>query len=121
MSQVETMKNLQGWSDVSISHFRDLGVFGEQLLLSIRYADWGNINDTDHAADWARYWRSELQAYMYSYRAVTGVDLSSEVGDSRSAAVRYLQPAVLHRRRAEQQSASRNGEFSRAEAQASLV
>src|SRR5262249_22774499 len=58
MSQVETMKSLQGWSDVSISHFRDLGVFGEQLLLSIRYADWGNINDTNQAANWARYWRS---------------------------------------------------------------
>jgi hypothetical protein len=121
MSQVETMKSLQGWSDVSISHFRDLGVFGEQVLLSIRYADWGNINDTNQAANWARYWRSELQAYMYSYRAVTGVDLSSEVGDSRSAAVRYLQPAVLHRRRAEQQSASRNGQLSRAEAQAALI
>jgi hypothetical protein len=121
MSQVETMKSLQGWSDVSVSHFRDLGVFGEQLLLSIRYADWGNINDMNQAANWARYWRSELQAYMYSYRAVTSVDLSSEVGDSRSAAVRYLQPAVLHRRRIEQQTASRNGQLSRAEAQAALV
>ena len=121
MSQVETIKSLQGWSDVSVSHFRDLGVFGEQLLLSIRYADWSNINDTNQAANWARYWRSELQAYMYSYRAVTGVDLSSEVGDSRSAAVRYLQPAVLHRRRVEQQSASRNGELSKAEARTALV
>jgi hypothetical protein len=121
MSQVETMKSLQGWSDVSISHFRDLGVFGEQLLLSVRYADWANINDTALAADWARYWRSELQAYMYSYRAITGVDLSNEAGDSRSAAQRYLQPAVLHRRRAEQQSVSRNGQLSKAEARATLA
>jgi hypothetical protein len=121
MSQVETMKSLQGWSDVSISHFRDLAVFGEQLLLSIRFADWGNIHDTNQAANWARYWRSELQAYMYSYRAVTGVDLSSEVGDSRSAAVRYVQPAILHRRRAEQQNVSRNGHLSKAEARNALV
>lgn len=121
MSQVETMKGLQGWSDVSISHFRDLGVFGEQLLLSVRYADWANINNTALAADWARYWRSEVQAYMHSYRAVTGVDLSSDAGDSRSAAVRYLQPAVLHRRRAEQQTVSRNGDLTKVERRSTLV
>ena len=40
MGQVDTMKKLQGWSDVTVTHFRDLGVFGEQLLLSVRYGDW---------------------------------------------------------------------------------
>lgn len=110
MAQVETMKTLQGWSDVSVSHFRDLGVFGEQLLLSVRYGDWANIHNADQAGNWARYWRSEIQSYMHSYRAVTGVDLSTEIADSRSAAVRFLQPAVLHRRRAELQGYARNGQ-----------
>ena len=40
MPQVDTMKTLQGWTDVTVTHFRDLGVFGEQILLSIRYGDW---------------------------------------------------------------------------------
>src|SRR4029077_2611611 len=30
MDRVEAMKSLQGWTDVPVLHFRDLGVFGEQ-------------------------------------------------------------------------------------------
>ena len=33
MAQVDTMKSLQGWTDVTVTHFRDLGVYGEQILL----------------------------------------------------------------------------------------
>lgn len=77
MPQVDTMKTLQGWSDVTVTHFRDLGVYGEQLLLSIRYADWIDVNDEDSAKNWARYWRPEIQGYLHGYRAVTGVDLTN--------------------------------------------
>ena len=45
MGEVDTMKTLQGWTDVTVTHFRDLAVFGEQILLSIRYGDWIDIND----------------------------------------------------------------------------
>ena len=37
MDRVDAMKKLQGWTDTSVLHFRNLGVFGEQILLSIRY------------------------------------------------------------------------------------
>src|SRR6267142_1212250 len=57
MGQVDTMKRLQGWTDTTITHFRNLSVFGEQVLLSIRYGDWNAINDQDAAKTWARYWR----------------------------------------------------------------
>jgi hypothetical protein len=77
MPQVDTMKTMQGWSDVTVTHFRDLGVYGEQLLLSIRYGDWINVDDEDSAKNWARYWRSELQAYLHAYRAATGIDLTN--------------------------------------------
>jgi hypothetical protein len=77
MPQVDTMKTLQGWSDVTVTHFRDLGVYGEQILLSIRYGDWIDINDEDSAKNWARYWRPEIQGYLHAYRAVTGVDLTN--------------------------------------------
>ena len=77
MDRVEAMKTLQGWTDTSVTHFYNLAVFGEQLLLSIRYGNWGSINEPPEAGNWARYWRAEMQGYIHSYRAVTGVDLSA--------------------------------------------
>lgn len=77
MPQVDTMKTLQGWSNVTVTHFRDLGVYGEQILLSIRYGDWIGINDENYAKNWARYWRPEVQGYLHAYRAVAGVDLTN--------------------------------------------
>ena len=59
-----------------MTHFRDLAVFGEQMLLSIRFGDWSVVNDATQAGNWARYWRPEIQWYIHAYRAVTGVDLS---------------------------------------------
>ena len=40
MDSVETMKTLQGWTDTSILHFRDMAIFGEKILLSIRFGEW---------------------------------------------------------------------------------
>jgi hypothetical protein len=77
MAPVDTMKTLQAWSDVTVTHFRDLGIFGEQILLTIRYGDWIDINDEDAARNWARYWRPEIQGYLHAYRAVTGIDLTN--------------------------------------------
>jgi hypothetical protein len=76
MAQVDTMKSLQGWTDIPVTHFRDLGVFGEQILLTIRYGDWIDVNNEDAAKNWARSWRPEIQGYLHAYRAVTGMDLT---------------------------------------------
>ncbi len=32
--------------------------------------------EPEQAANWARYWRPEVQGYIHAYRAVTGVDLA---------------------------------------------
>jgi hypothetical protein len=93
MPQVDTMKTLQGWSDVTVSHFHDLGEFGEQLLLSIRYHDWIDINNEDEAKNWGRYFRPEIQGYLHAYRAVTGVDLTNP------DTVDYTLPSVHLRQR----------------------
>ncbi len=93
MPQVDTMKGLQGWTDVTVTHFRDLGVYGEQILLAVRYGDWIAINDEDSAKNWARYWRPEIQGYLHAYRAATGVDLTN--ADTVDSTV----PAVLLQRR----------------------
>lgn len=92
MSRVDAMKKLQEWTDVSVLHFHNLGVFGEQILLAIRFGAWSDTNDPDQAKNWVRYWRAEIQGYIHSYRAVTGVDLTSEPVD-------YTMPSVHLRRR----------------------
>ena len=79
MDRVETMKTLQGWTDTSVMHFRDLGVFGEQVLLSVRFGAWPSIIEAQNASNWARYWRPEIQGYIHGYRAVTGIDLTERV------------------------------------------
>ncbi|CAD6555544.1 hypothetical protein LMG27952_05836 [Paraburkholderia hiiakae] len=75
MDRVDAMKRLQGWTDVSVIHFRDLARYGEQIVLSIRYGAWSDTNDPMRAKGWLRYWRPEIQAYAHAYRAATGVDL----------------------------------------------
>jgi hypothetical protein len=106
MGQVDTMKRLQGWNDTTITHFRNLAVYGEQILLSVRYGDWIDANDQDQAKTWARYWRSEIQSYIHSYLAATGVDLGEEIRDSRRAETRYVQPSTLLRERLATQSSA---------------
>lgn len=101
MDRVEAMKTLQGWTDTSVIHFYNLAVFGEKLLLSIRFGAWSAVNDRDQAANWARYWRSEAHGYMHAYRAATGVDLTAETSTQQQSAARVLQPATLLRQRAD--------------------
>jgi hypothetical protein len=96
MHAVETMKGLQGWTSVSVLHFRDLAVFGEQVVLSIRFEAWPSIIESQNAANWARYWRPEIQGYIYAYRAATSVDLT-ERPDATP-------PAMLLRQRMQEES-----------------
>jgi hypothetical protein len=102
MGPVDAMKTLQGWSSTSAMFFHDLGAFGEQLLLSIRYTEWSTIHDRDVAANWAKTWRDEIQGYIQAYRVVTGVDLSIEP-DNTQRGERRLDPSMLILRRWEEQ------------------
>ncbi|MFN0016399.1 MAG: hypothetical protein ACKVU2_17800 [Saprospiraceae bacterium] len=100
MPRVASLNNMMGWTQTSVLHFRDLGVFGEELLLSIRFGDWSRVIAREAAANWANFWRSEIQSYIHAYRAVTGVDLTAEITGGRIDAV---QPSVhLQRRLLEQ-------------------
>lgn len=77
MDRVDTMKQLNGWSDASVTHFFELAVTGEQVLLSIRHGRWNESSRTrDDASNWALTWRNEIQRYIHAYRAVTGADLA---------------------------------------------
>ena len=95
MPQVDAMKTLQGWTDTSVINFSRLATLGEPLLLSIRYGNWSDPGiSNDQAANWARFWRQEIQGYIYAYRTVTGVDLTAELTENASNTDRYLPPSV---------------------------
>jgi hypothetical protein len=83
MDRVEAMKKLQGWTDTSILHFRNLAIFGEQIILGVRWGNWNSIFEPFNAVNWARYWRPQVQGYLHAYRAVTGVDLSVDITSAR--------------------------------------
>lgn len=97
MDRVDAMKKVQGWTDTSVLHFRNLGVFGEQILLSVRFGAWSEVNNPAQAANWARYWRPEIQGYTHAYRAVTGVDITDT--SETMARLRYVMPSVHLRNR----------------------
>ena len=92
MDRVDAMKKLQGWTDVTMTYFRDLARFGEQLLLSIRYGNWSDRQTPTHAANWARDWRAEIQSYIHAYRAVTGVDLAAGSRRARKSPIATCSP-----------------------------
>ena len=97
MPGVDQMKDIQAWRGGTVRHYRDLGVFGEMILLSIRYGDWSDNFDENQAKVWSQYWRQEIQGYINAYRAVTGVDLSAD-GDAANAALarrRATAPSAL--------------------------
>ncbi|WP_210490297.1 hypothetical protein [Rufibacter aurantiacus] len=106
MDKVDTMKTLQDWNVPNITHFHDLGVFGEQLLLSIRFGSWNSTTSigAQNAANWAHYWRNEVQRYIHAYNAVTGIDLGADITDARVQVAtgedRFLPPAVMIQKQA---------------------
>jgi hypothetical protein len=96
MDRVDAMKKLQGWSDASVLHFRNLGVFGEQVLASIRWGHWSDVHEAVQALNWARHFRPQIQGYTHAYRATTSVELAIDGVDSK---VDATLPSVLLSRR----------------------
>jgi hypothetical protein len=103
MDRVDAMKTLQGWTDTSVMHFHNLAVFGEQILLSIRYGAWSVVFEPTQAFNFARFWRPQIQGYIHAYRAATGVELGAEITESHVDAT--LPSVLLQRRLAAQQRA----------------
>ncbi|MBC7454594.1 MAG: hypothetical protein H7335_12970, partial [Massilia sp.] len=103
MDRVDAMKTLQGWTDTSVMHFHNLAVFGEQIVLSIRYGAWSVVFEPTQAFNFARFWRPQVQGYIHAYRAATGVDLSI---DARNPVAEATLPSVLLRQRLAQQARS---------------
>lgn len=126
MDKVDTMKQLQDWNVPNVTHFHDLAVFGEQLLLSIRFGGWNSTTGVGgtNAGNWAHYWRNEVQRYVHAYNAVTGVDLNADVADARvqitSQEERYVQPAYLIQKQAALQKSRQRQTLPSSRSQAAL-
>ena len=99
MPQVDTMKTLQGWSDVTVTHFHDLATFRrtDTALDPLRRLD--RSQRREPRKNWARYWRPEIQGYIHAYRTATGIDLTNP------DTVDYLMPAVHLQKRLAMQRA----------------
>lgn len=103
MDRVDAMKKVQGWTDTPVLHFRNLAMFGEKVLLSVRYGSWNNVEVPAQASNWARFWRAEIQGYIHAYRSVTGIDLTADVVNTRDAEQRFLPPSHHLRNRLQMQ------------------
>lgn len=99
MDRVAVLNQVHNWTNTNVLHFRDLGVFGEQIILSIRFGAWSDVINRDQAANWAIFWRPQIQNYIHAYRAVTGVDLTR--GDT---VIDVQQPSVHLLRRLKEQN-----------------
>ncbi|HEY9227781.1 MAG TPA: hypothetical protein VIP11_14085 [Gemmatimonadaceae bacterium] len=99
MGHMDTLRQLFGWNDGSIRHYRDLAVFGERLLLSVRWGDWTSVTDNLFATSWLTFWREEIQNYVHSYQAVTGLDLNIDQVRTVQAPSFAAQPTELILRR----------------------
>jgi len=103
MDRVDAMKKVQGWTDTPVLHFRNLAMFGEKVLLSVRYGSWNNVEVPAQASNWARFWRAEIQGYIHAYRSVTGIDMTADVVNTRDAEQRFLPPSHHLRNRLQMQ------------------
>jgi hypothetical protein len=102
MGQVDAMKDLQGWQDQSISHYRDLAVYGERILLSIRLADW-TAGHEDNAKNWLRVHKNAIRRFAHAHRAISAAELAPSnrrptaraglVSDGRAGMLRGRQQA----------------------------
>ncbi|SOY60152.1 hypothetical protein CBM2589_A20086 [Cupriavidus taiwanensis] len=97
MHSVESMRKLQGWGDANTYQFWQLATTGEQIVSSIRWSDWNSVTDPSNAANWAAYFRPEIQTYIHSYRAVTGVDIGAEPVDVQVPGMHLLRRLQEHR------------------------
>lgn len=113
MDRVAALNQLMGWTNTSVLHFNYLAIFGEKILLSIRFGNWADhTNRADAASNWAHYWRQEIQGYIHAYRAVTGVDLSAD-GVAAGQRVDFQQPSVHLVRKLAEQRGTGNGQMSK--------
>ncbi|MBE7173292.1 MAG: hypothetical protein INR73_22155 [Williamsia sp.] len=77
-------------------------------MLSIRWANWSQVNDRGFASAWASAWRNAIQRYIHCYQSVTGMDLGIDTVEQMPER-KYLMPSVLIQQKFLRERALRNG------------
>ena len=107
MDRVSAMNQIQGWTNTSPVSFSYLGIYGETILLSIRFGNWADSGaNSDMASFWASFFRNEIQGYIHAYRVVTGVDLTTT--NPQTGKIDFKAPSIhlKDRLRAQKRNAS---------------
>jgi hypothetical protein len=88
MASVDAMKDLQRWQEpsISISHHRDLAVYGERIIASIRLGDW-TAGDETNSRNWMLHYRNAIKRFAFAYRAISGAELGAGNGWAATRAV----------------------------------
>lgn len=80
MEPVDALRRLLQWGDTSIIEFWRLAAYGELLISSVRWGNFGPAaNNPQDAEDWAMTFRNFTTQYVASYCSVTRVDLSQRL------------------------------------------
>jgi len=106
MDRVDSMKALQGWDNTSVSFYHDLAIYGEKIILGIRFNNWTTISTRDSATNWADAFRDAIQRYIHSYYTVTGIDIAAQNVHINNGA-NYLLPSILIQNRTRKQMVNR--------------
>ncbi len=107
MDRVAAMNHLQGWTATSPVSFSYLGIYGETILLSIRFGNWSDAAaNSEMASFWASFFRNEIQGYIHAYRVATGVDLTTT--NPQTGKIDFNSPSIhlMNRLRTQRRNAS---------------
>jgi hypothetical protein len=97
LERLDTLRRLMRWGSASMVEFWNLARSGEQILMTARFGAFHAGQTNPLVADqWANSLRNEIEQYVHSYRAVTGVDLGAKLVSGQS--VDATQPSVYLRR-----------------------
>jgi hypothetical protein len=79
MGAVDSMRRIMRWGDTSVTEFFNLAVMGEVILLTVRFGPFNPaFTNAGVAGAWAIALQEYIQQYVYSYQAVTGIDLGAD-------------------------------------------
>jgi hypothetical protein len=94
-ASVDAMIDLQGWQQPSTTQHNDCAKFGEEILLSIRLADWTAGTEAE-ARNWLRDHREAIRRFTYAQHAISGPDLvaANSSGAPRAALAHDSRRAV---------------------------
>lgn len=67
---LDELAALNSWPQPPARTYSRLAHLGERILRSIRSVDWGTEGSVEKAADWALFWREDIELYSLAFHVV---------------------------------------------------